>query len=168
MRIQTAAASLSIAVGAAFFAASPLQAQTAGTYTGTSADGQSLSFTVGTDSSDALAIISVSTSVNALCPDGSPFPFGSGYGQDVVINDGAVDYTEYYAYLWQKVTGHFVGNTFVGHIISITPYLLLSPTGLPRTAEACKSANQTFTTTLEAADAAVRKPEPNRTYTYHP
>lgn len=143
------------------------QAQTAGSYTGTTKDGNTITLTVGTDSNNATAVTAVSVGITAVCPGSSSFGTGAGYGQDAVISNDAFSFVESYVYLYQTVAAKFVGNTITGTISSESPSLVSAASGAPKKTVLCKSVRQTFSARLAQAPALASGPD-MRPYSYHP
>jgi hypothetical protein len=150
-------AALAILAGSGLSAAA-LAAPTAGTYTGTSADGQGISLTVGTDGNGDLAITSASISIQATCmPGGTTAYTGWGYGQDAVIAKNKFSYVESFDYLYEPVKGTFSGDTITGTISSDVPGFAAVTKGAPTKSVFCKSLTQSFTATLSAS-ASLKAP----------
>jgi len=134
--------------------ASPAAAQVAGTYSGTTADGNNVSFTVGTDPNTGnLALTSASVSISALCSDGSTFNTGWGFGfsplPDIshhkVTSDGGGPYltTDF------SLTFSADGQSATGTIYEAVP--TLTPVGpKPKKALFCSSAQQSMGLTLQS------------------
>jgi hypothetical protein len=136
----------------------------AGTYSGTSADGQNFSFIVGTAGDGALQIQSVNLGITATCnPGGTTFMTGWGLGGNGVdLSTAKTTYLFNGPYLYLTVAIAFKpGNpaTATGTITSYTPTfkpLTDGSTGRPKKAVFCTSAKQSFTTTFsETIPAAV-------------
>lgn len=129
-------------------------AQQAGTYAGTSADGQNISFTVGTDTNTgALMITGFQFGLTANCNPGA-FTFNTGWGlgadgtgADIVGK--SVTYHNSYAYVDVIAPIHFgAAGAASGFITSYTPTFVPVSSGAPKKAAFCTSARQTFTATL--------------------
>lgn len=134
------------------------QAQQAGVYSGTAADGSPVSFTIGTDpQTGALQVQSTFISVTDLCnPNGSTFSTAWGLGGDGTDLTGATGkYTYSFSYFYVTATLKFVGSTLTGNILNATPILVppMAGAGEPRKAAYCYGKKQTYTATLGAAAA---------------
>jgi hypothetical protein len=142
---------------------SAASAQTAGTYSGTSADGQTVSFVVGTDGDSNLAVTSASIGFAAPCKGGTaPTLYsGWGFGTDAVIVNHKTTMTAPDPYFYIVATLKFSGSTVTGNISTKTPYLDPGKTP-PKVADFCESPVQAFSATLggtgpdEPAEAGTR------------
>jgi len=126
-------------------------AQTAGTYTGTSADGQAISLVVGLDSNSVLAVTGASISYVAPCKGGSaPTLYtGWGFGTDTVITAHKATMTATDPFFYIVADMHFSGSNVSGFITSRSPYL--DPANTPPVrADFCESPKQAFSATLGA------------------
>lgn len=146
--------------GFAACAISPAAAQVAGTYSGTTADGNGVSFTVATDpNTHVLAVTSASVGFSDICHDGSILGEGWGYGlnQDIVARK--VTNTTAGAYFTIKFSMTFSvnGQSATGWISSFSP--TLSPVGpKPTRALFCKSLGQSMSLTLQPPAMSQFKP----------
>ncbi len=153
---------LLIAAALAAAVASPAAAQVAGTYSGTSADGNSVSFVVGSDPSNGdLALTSASIGFSALCSDGSTLNAGIGFGfyplADIVNHRTTSRGGGNYNTTDLSLTFSADGQTANGFIYSVSP--TLSPVGpAPKKALICKSARQPMGLTLQSGGAKVDPP----------
>ena len=138
--------------------AGPATAQVAGTYSGTSADGNSVSFTVGTDPDTGdLALTSGSISFSDLCHDGSTFSGGFGFGfgplADIVNRKVTSDGGGPYLTTDLNLTFSIDGQSAKGFITTVSP--TLTPVGPhPRRALFCKAARQSMAVTLQSGSQA--------------
>jgi hypothetical protein len=141
--------------------AAPAMAQVAGTYGGTSADGNGVTFVVGTDPSTGnLAVTSATIFFTAPCKNDT-YVLNTGWGfgltQDIAAN-GRVTISETGNYYTFYVALDFAsdGQSVTGTIISISP--TLTPVG-PRPTHAliCTSPRQALTATLQASSDAAQK-----------
>jgi hypothetical protein len=157
-------AALPIALAAlAAVAATPATAQLAGTYSGTSADGNSVNFVVSTDpGTGVLAVTSGSNFFSALCAkDGSILNSGWGYGltQDIVNRQVSAVLANPYFTISFKLRFAANGQSATGSISTISP--TLTPVGpAPKKALYCKSPMQALTVTLQPPAARVTPPAP--------
>jgi opacity protein-like surface antigen len=132
--------------------ASPAAAQVLGTYTGTSADGNGVSVTVGTDpNNNDLAITGASVGFSAPCKGSTGFVLDTGWGfnpnADIVNGKVTVNYD--FSYLSSTITLTFNNNTNTasGFITDISPTLyVVGPK--PKKALFCESAKQAVTLTF--------------------
>jgi hypothetical protein len=129
--------------------ASPVAAQTAGTYTGASADGQTVSFVVGLDSNSVLAVTGASVDFQAPCKGGTAPTLYSGWGfaADAVITGRKAVLVAPDPYFYITANLKFVGSTVTGTITTKTAYLDPGKTP-PKLADFCESPLQAFTATL--------------------
>lgn len=130
-------------------------AVTAGTYSGTAADGSSVSFTVGKDSGGKLAVISAYMGFNAKCKGAIPSTFSTGWGFDtdaVIKNDSAsfVYGNGGADYFYVPLSFSFSGTSVTGKE-SFQTAILVSSTKAPGAAEFCYSASQAYSATLAAS-----------------
>jgi hypothetical protein len=151
------------ATGAAIIAAAiatPAMAQVAGTYAGTSADGNGLTFVVGTDPNTGdLAVTSASIFFSAPCKN-STYVLNTGWGfglnSDIATN-GRVTISSNDNYFTFEIHLDFAsdGQSATGTIVSTSP--TLDPVG-PRPTHAliCTSPKQALTLTLQASSDAAQ------------
>ncbi len=142
--------------------ASPAAAQVAGTYSGTSADGNTVQFVVSTDSGTGfLAVTSATDFFSALCNDGSTLNTGWGYGLTAdIVNRKVKNITpnNYFTITFNLVFAPD-GQSATGNITSISP--TLTPVGpRPKKALICTSPSQTLGVTLQSGAAKVAPPAP--------
>ena len=132
------------------------EAQKAGTYFGTSADGQFLNFTVGTDPiTNNLAVLEAGINFDATCSGGNPNmqqSWGLGFTQDIASRKAAIVFGGQDIYVAANLVFTANGNTVAGTIT--TRSVAFAPsTAAPTKAEYCISPKQAFTATL-SGDAA--------------
>jgi hypothetical protein len=147
---------------ATFLQPSTASAWEAGTYGGTSADGQNFSFVVGQADDGALQIQSVNLGITATCnPGGTTFMTGWGLGGNGTdLTKANTTYVFNGPYLYLTVAIAFkAGNpaTATGTLTSYTPTfapLANGSTSHPKKAIFCTSAKQSFTTSLLTSDVA--------------
>jgi hypothetical protein len=146
-KIRTA--TLAFSALCAMALSTPGSAQQAGTYAGTSADGQGVSFVVGNDSNNVLAVTSASINFQAPCKGGSaPTLFtGWGFGTDAVITAKKATMTAPDPFFYIVANFKFTGSTVTGFITSRAPYLDPANTP-PIRADYCVSPRQAFSATL--------------------
>ena len=140
-------------------------AQSAGTYTGTTADGQNVSFTVTQDpTSGDYSITGENISFSAPCKDSTitlNTAWGTGY--TVPITKGVAKLALQDTYFFFSGTLHFTGTTLSGMLASTSPDLSYSTTGRPTKALFCVSPAQsvtaTLSTTASSATAAAAQPK---------
>jgi hypothetical protein len=132
------------------------RAQQAGTYSGTSADGQNVSFVVGTDSNTGkLQITSFNLGITAPCHPGS-YTYSTAWG---VGGDGkdltshSTTYTYSFGYLYLVASMKFTSAGATGKITSYTPTFAPVNSGHPKKSVFCKSPQQGFTTTYAATSS---------------
>lgn len=147
--LLTAACALSCAM----VFSSGANAQKAGTYTGTSADGQFLDFTVGTDTNtDSIAVLEAGINFDAACKGAYPDlmqTWGLGFTTDIVKRKAAMLFPGQDIYVVANATFSADGNTMTGTVT--TRVVGFAPaTGAPNKAEFCESARQAFTATLSS------------------
>jgi hypothetical protein len=136
------------------------QAQTAGVYNGTSADGQPVTFTVGTDGNGQLAIISAGISFSAPCKGGTMPTLDSawGFGADSVIAHNKATMVAADPYFYITANFVFSGSSVSGNIATRTPDL--DPGNAPpKKADFCESPRQAYSATLSGA--AAHSPTPD-------
>jgi hypothetical protein len=154
--------SLITACGGAILAAAlatPASAQLLGTYTGTSADGQSVSFTVTTDpNNSAPEITSATVWFSAPCKNSTyTLDEGEGWGPGADIAARKVTSVISIPGFYNKFSLTFStnGQTATGTTLSIAPYLNPA-TSPPHNSLFCESAKQTMSLTYSGPD--VRTP----------
>ena len=142
-------ATLAFSALCAIALSTPGSAQTAGTYTGTSADGQQVSFVVGLDGGNNLAVTSASISFAAPCKGGTaPTLYsGWGFGTDAVITKGKATMTAPDPFFYIVASLKFSGSTVTGNISTRAPYLDPGKTP-PNIADFCESPVQAYSATL--------------------
>jgi len=126
-------------------------AQKLGTYSGSSADGQSINFVVSTDpNTGAKQITSFGLGIAATCkPGGSTYNTGwglGGDGQDIVGNKHTFNYA--FGYLDLITTMVFKGDAVSGTVVSYTPTFFPYTGSTPKKSVLCTSAKQTYSATL--------------------
>lgn len=128
---------------------SPGSAQTAGTYSGSSADGQTVSFTVGLDGDSRLAVTSASVGFEAPCKGGTAptLSSGWGFGSDAVITNHRATLIAPDPFFYITATLKFTGSTVTGLITTRAPYLDPGHTP-PNRADFCESPLQAYSATL--------------------
>lgn len=127
-------------------------AQKTGTYSGSSADGQPVSFVIGLDGDNVLAVTSASISYIAPCKGGSAptLSTGWGFGADAVITGHKAAMTAADPFFYIVANLKFSGSNVTGTITSRSPYLDPAKTP-PKTAVFCESPMQAFTATFGGA-----------------
>jgi hypothetical protein len=141
-------------------AISPAAAQVAGTYSGTTADGNGVSFTVATDpNTGLLAVTGAGIGFSDMCRDGSTLNTGWGYGlnQDIVARKVSNTTAGSYFTITFNLTFAPNGQSATGRIASFSP--TLNPVGPhPTSALYCKSPMQSMSVTLQPPMASLFKP----------
>jgi hypothetical protein len=140
---------LAFSVLCAMALSTPGSAQQAGTYTGTSSDGQSVSFTVGLDGNSVLAVTGAGISYEAPCKGGSAPTLSTawGFGTDAVITAHRATMTAADPFFYIVADMKFSGSTVTGSITTRSPYL--DPANTPPVrADYCISPKQAFSATL--------------------
>ena len=146
--------------GAACFA-NAASAQQAGTYSGTIADGSTISFTLGADSSTgSLQVQSFNFNFKDACSPGA-FTFDSGWGlggNGPDITGSKSTYTYSFGYLYMTATMKFSGSGVTGTILNATPTFVAPTTAgsEPKKAAYCSSKKQTYSATLGSPPPSVR------------
>jgi hypothetical protein len=131
-------------------------AQQAGTYSGTSADGSNVSFTVGTDSNNDLAVTGASINFTAPCKGGTtPTVYsGWGFGTDAVITKNKASMVASDNFFYITADLKFSGSTVTGTVTTRVPDL--DPGSTPPTkADFCESPKQAFSATLNGTGPSV-------------
>ncbi len=140
-----------------------------GTYTGTAADGSSVSFTVTSDPTTQLpAVTSATVFFTTTCP--SPHPstgYGVGFGLNAPVKQNKAVYASpfptgtyvSFSLLFDPATNSLTGTT------ATAIATLVSSTRLPTRSYACTSPKQALTATLQAP-AAGAQPGPAAAYVY--
>lgn len=132
-------------------------AQMAGTYTGSTADGQSVSFTVTQDSTSGdYSITSENISFSAPCNDGSTtLNTGWGTGSTIPITNKVAKLALQDDYFYFSGTLRFNGTAMSGTLASTSPDLSYNTAGRPARALICRSPAQSVTATLSTTADAV-------------
>ncbi len=158
----------------ALLSAGTAAAQMAGVYAGTSADGNSVSFTVSTDGSGVLAVTSALIFFSAQCNFGGPvLNEGEGFGLDAPITGGRASTVFSISGYYSNFTLAFNpnGQSARGTVTSVAPDL--EPfTNRPTKSYTCTSSRQDMTLTYQppagsmaaASDEAAQAPA--QTYVY--
>lgn len=136
--------------GAACLIAGGAYAQAAGSFAGTSADGQTISLTV-TQSGSTFTVTGMSVGMSAFCKKlGDTMDEGWGFFSGADISSGAADFTSHNDYYYITGSMHFVGHTTIkGTITSYTATFAPGDTP-PKQAQFCTSAKQAFTLNADA------------------
>jgi hypothetical protein len=152
-------ATLAFSALCAMAISTPGSAQQAGTYAGTSADGQTVSFVVGLDGNNVLAVTGASVNFVAPCKGGTaPTLYsGWGFGSDSVITAHKTTMLATGPYFYITANIKFVGTTAQGTIQTRSAYLDPGNTP-PNRADFCESPTQAFTTTLGTGPSAPALP----------
>ena len=135
--------------------ATPAAAQVVGTYSGTSADGQSLTFVVGTDTTSGEPAVTAATGYFSAPCRGSSYVLETGWGFGTLndIKKGKTKISVSGNYFTIAVSLDFAsdGQSATGTITSISP--TLEPVGTrPTKALICTSPKQDLTVALQPAD----------------
>jgi hypothetical protein len=146
-KFRTATLAFSALCALAF--STPGSAQQAGTYTGSSADGQSVSFTVALDGDNQLAVTSASISFEAPCKGGTAPTLisGWGFGADAVITNKKATLVAPDPFFYITASLKFVGSNVTGTITTRAPYLDPGKTP-PNKADFCESPLQAYSATF--------------------
>jgi hypothetical protein len=162
-------ATLAFSALCAMALSTPGSAQQAGTYAGTSADGQNVSFTVGLDGNNVLAVTGASIGFQAPCKGGTaPTLYsGWGFGADAVITSHKAVMTAPDPYFYIVATLKFSGSNVTGSIQTRTPYLDPGHTP-PNVADFCESPSQAFSATLGTGPSAPALPAGTKTHLQNP
>jgi len=147
------------------------EAQKAGTYTGTSADGQFLNFTVGTDTNtNSLAVMEAGINFEAACKGGYPDliqSWGLGFTEDITDRKAVLVFGGQDIYVTANMAFSADGNSVSGMIT--TRVVGFAPsTGAPTKSEFCESAKQAFTATLSTDAPRTPTLAPGETVHYPP
>jgi hypothetical protein len=145
-------------VGAACLVAGGASAQSAGSFAGSSLDGNTISLTV-TQSGSTFTVAGMSVGMSAFCKKtGDTMNEGWGFFSGADISTGAADFTSANDYYYITGSMHFVGsNTIKGLITSYTATFQPGMTP-PKAAQYCTAAKQTFTLTKEAPGKMIPLP----------
>jgi hypothetical protein len=125
-------------------------AQQVGVYNGTTADGDNVSFTVGLDNNNDLAITGAGISFTATCAaTGDIVNEDWGFGTDEVISGTRAPFAagDEYFYIFAPGTVLFHGSQLTGHLNSRTAIFRTNTTP-PGGAQYCISPTQSFTATF--------------------
>ncbi len=166
---MTYSSALACALLCAIVCTTGAEAQKAGTYYGTSANGQFLDFTVGTDTNtNSLAVMGAGINFDAVCSGGNPnmqSSWGLGFTQDIAARKAAVVFGGQDIYVTANLVFSSNGDTVTGNIT--TRSVAFAPsTGAPTKAEYCISPRQAFTATLSTTTA--KPPAPGVSIHYPP
>jgi len=148
-------------------AATPAAAQVPGTYAGTTADGQDVSFVVATDpNTGAYALTSASINFVAPCKNQVYTLYtGWGFGLEADIVDRKVLATpsDNYFYFTINLTFAPDGQSAKGTLTSISPSLYSATSGAkPTTATLCESPKQALALTLQPSSDSSSEAKPNQ------
>ncbi len=137
----------------AAFASTAAVAQVAGTYTGSTADGESVSFTVTQDSaSGTFSVTGENISFSAPCKNSTTtLNTAWGTGSTVPITNHVAKLALQDSYFFFSGTLRFTGSTMSGMLASTSPDLIFNAAGHPTKALYCVSPAQSVTATLTAA-----------------
>lgn len=141
---------LFVTAAAALALAGPAAAQVAGVYSGTSADGNGVSFTVDPDGSGGFKVTSAVVFFSDVCSDASILNTGWGYGLDQPIVARKVSDTTAGPYFTITFNLKFSNNgqTATGSVTSYSP--TLTPIGpKPKKALFCSSPQQDMGVSLQ-------------------
>jgi hypothetical protein len=137
-----------------------------GTYSGSTADGQGLSFTVGTDSNNGLtAVTGANISFNAPCNGDEGYTLNTDWSfgvlQDIKPNGRTGKFTPSFNYYYFDITLVFSADgTATGTITSYSPTLY--QVGIkPARALLCISPDQALSLTLQPPSDTVDRPKAN-------
>jgi len=147
--------------------ATPAAAQVPGTYAGTTADGEGVSFVVSTDpNTGAYALTSASINFAAPCKNQDYTLYtGWGFGLEADIVDRKVLATpsDNYYYFTINLTFSTDGQSANGSLSSITPTLYNATGGAkPNTTAFCESPKQALALTLQPATDSSSAVKPNQ------
>ncbi len=140
----------------AAMASRPAHAQKAGTYTGTTADGKEISFTIGTDPfTGQTAVIDFSETYMDTCPAAIDSTIGGlinqnyGPGADIPAGPDTV-FTASSMAIWVSATLHFEGNRVSGQVSNEVPILITTNPypDKPKRALLCTGKRQHFSAVL--------------------
>jgi hypothetical protein len=137
-------------VGTACLISGGASAQAAGSFAGTSADGNTISLTV-TQSGSTYTVAGMSVGMSAFCKKlGDTKDEGWGFFSGADISTGSTDFTSANDYYYIAGSMHFVGHsTIKGTITSYTATFVPGATP-PNGAQFCTSPKQAFTLTAQA------------------
>ena len=148
-------------------------AQMAGVYSGTSADGNTVSFTVSTDSSGVLAVTSANVFFSAQCNFGGPvLTEGEGFGLDAQISGGRASSVFSFPQFYIDLTFAFYPNGQMARGTVTTVASALEPAAdRPTKSYTCTSPRQAMTLTYQSNPASVAPSSaaskaPAQTYVY--
>ena len=133
----------------ALFTATSAMAQLAGTYLGTSADGNTISMVV-TESGGVFTATTVNVGFVASCNvPGSTVSEGWGFSLNQPFVSGALNFTSHNDYYYIFGKAHFSGNTVIKGVITSLTATFAPGSTPPIKSQFCKSPNQAFTLTKQ-------------------
>lgn len=145
-------------IGAALLLSGAAHAQALGNYSGTLANGASISMTLTADpTTGAPQVTSMGISIQGNCKPSGTVNEGWGWNPGVDFIKGKLSYSTDtgYAYFYVKLTGTASGSTISGTISESTP--IFAPwTKQPKSALFCSSGPQAYTLTYQGTTAAAR------------
>ena len=149
-------ATLAFSALCAMALSTPGLAQKAGTYSGTSADGEPLSFTVGLDGNNVLAVTGASISFIAPCKGGTvpTLSSGSGFSSDAVITGHKASIVAPDPFFYITASLKFAGTRVTGLITTRSPYLDPGKTP-PNKADFCESPLQAYSATFSGPGSSL-------------
>ena len=147
------------ALAACAASSSPALAQKVGTYSGTTTDGQGVSFTVTQDANaTTLSITSAQIFFNATCRNSTEtLNEGEGYGLSTPIVNHQAPIAATFTDFNFVGTVYFVGTTMHGNVTSRAAKLSTANTP-PTQSLFCMSPSKTFTGTLQTATPSIMPP----------
>jgi hypothetical protein len=143
--------------------ASVCQAQQVGTYSGTTADGNTLSFTIGIDANTgAYEFTGAGLGMTSYCKHSNYYfntGWGFGLGQDIVSgNNNVVVNANQYNYFYINYNLTFPDNNTIQGTVN-SDVAAFEPGDPPRKADFCKAPkNMTFTATFQGNDGRAPLP----------
>ncbi|HTT97596.1 MAG TPA: hypothetical protein VMF58_06065 [Rhizomicrobium sp.] len=145
-------------IGAACLIGGGASAQSAGSFAGTSDDGQFISLTV-TQSGGTFTVTNMDVNIQAPCKrTGDTANEGWGFFLGDDISGGSTDFTSHNDYYYYTGSMHFTGpHTIKGTITSYTATFVPGVTP-PKQAQFCVSPKQPFTLTKQAPGKALPLP----------
>jgi hypothetical protein len=140
------------------------EAQTAGTYTGTTADGSPIAFTVATDGNGNLAVTAATQTFNAKCngtaPSTLPTTWGFFFGSEIKNQRAKFTYgVGGGSSIYDAITFDFATSPVSGTTSSRIA-ILATGKDAPGRAEYCVSARQAYTATLSSSTPAAPALQP--------
>jgi hypothetical protein len=145
-------------VGAACLIAGGASAQTAGSFAGQTADGNTVSLTI-TQSGSTYTVAGMSIGMSAFCKrTGITMNEGWGFFSGADISTGSTDFTSANDYYYYVGSMHFVGHSTIKGTLTSYTATFVPGEAPPKQAQYCVSPKQAFTLTAQAPGKAMALP----------